>query len=68
MDQKSKFGGDIGHGHSYSGFLFRHFKRFRLHAILHGIAAAVRAHSGNKLDYCYMVGQGPNSCLLGHAT
>ena len=41
---------------------------FRLHAILHDAAGAVRVHSGKGPDYCYMIGRGPNSCLLGHVT
>ena len=49
-------------------FLFRHFKVFRLHAILHDAAGAVRAHSGKGHGYCYIIGRGPNSCLLGHVT
>ena len=58
----------IGYGDSHLEFLFRLFKVFRLHAILHDAAGAVRAHSGKRLDYCYMIGRGPNSCLLGHVT
>ena len=68
MDQKFKFGGTIGYGNSYLELLFRHFKIFRLHAILHDAAAAVRAHSGKGTGYCFMIGRGPNSCLLGHVT
>ena len=68
MDQKIQFGGTIGYGDSYLEFLIRHFKVFRLHAILHGAGGAVRAHSVKVPGYCYMVGRGPNSCLLGHVT
>ena len=68
MDQKDKFGGTIGYGNSYLELLFRHFKKFRLHAILHDAAGAVRAHSGKGPGYCYMIGRGPKSCLLGHVT
>ena len=68
VDQKLKFGGTIGYGDSYLDFLFRHFKVFRLHAILHDAAGAVRVHSGRGPGYCYMIAQGPNSCLLGHVT
>ena len=46
MDKKFKFGGTLGHGDSYLEFLFRHFKIFRLHAILHDAAGAVRSHNG----------------------
>ena len=68
MDQKFKFGGTIGYGNSYLDLLFRHFNIFRLHAIPHDAAGAVRAHSGKGPGYCYMIGRGPNSCLLGHVT
>ena len=46
MDQKEKFGGTIGYGDSYLEFLFRHFRIFRLHAILDDAAGAVLAHNG----------------------
>ena len=68
MDQKFKVGGTIGYGDSYFEFLFRHFKVFRLQAILHDAAGAVRTHSGKGPGYCYMIGRGPNSCLLGHVS
>ena len=68
MDQKLNFGGLIGYGNSYLELLFRQFKIIRLHAIIHDAAGAVRAHSGKGPGYCYMIGRGPNSCLLGHVT
>ena len=68
MDQNFKFGGTIGYGNSYLELFFRHFKMFRLHAILHDAAGAVRAHSGKGPGFCYMIGRGPKSCLLGHVT
>ena len=68
MDQKFKFGGTIGYGNSYLEFLFRHFKIFRLHAIVHDAAGVMWAHSGKGPGYCYMIGRGPNSCLLGHVS
>ena len=68
MDQKYKFGGSIGYGNTYLELLFRHFKIIGLHAILHDAAGAVRAHSGKGPGYCYKIGRGPNSCLLGHVT
>ena len=68
MDQKFNFGGTIGYGDSYMEFLFRHFKVIRLHAKLHDAAGAVRAHNGKGPGYCYMIGQGPSLCLLGHLT
>ena len=68
MDQKTNFGRTIGYGNSYLEFIFRQFKKFRLHAILHDAAGAVWAYSGKGPGYCYMIGGGPNSCLLGHVT
>ena len=46
MDQKFKFGGLIGYGNSYLDSVFRYSNVFRLHAILHDAAGAVRAQSG----------------------
>ena len=68
MDQKLIFAGTIGYGDSDLEFLFRHFKVFRLHAILHDAAGAVRAHSVKGPGYCYLIGRGPNSCLLGQVS
>ena len=68
MDQKFKFGGLIGYGNSCLDSVFCYSKVFRLHAILQDAAGAVRAHSGKGPGYCYKIGRGPNSCLLGHVT
>ena len=68
LNQKFKIGGLIGYGNSCLDSVFRYSKEFRLHAILHDAAGAVRAHSGEGPGYCYMIGRGPNSCLLGHVT
>ena len=68
MDQKFKFGGVSGYGDSYLEFLFRHFRVFRLHAILRDAAGAVRANSGKGPGYCYKFGRGPNSCFFGQVT
>ena len=68
IDQKIKFGGTIGYGDSYMDSVFRCSKVFRLHAILHDAAGAVRTHSGKGPGYCYMIGRGTNFCLLGHLT
>ena len=68
MDQIFKIARTIGFGNSHLEFLFRLFEVFRLYAILHAAAGAVRAHSGKGPGYCYMIGRGPNSCLLGHVT
>ena len=68
MDEKYKYGGAIGYRNSYMELIFRHFKVFGLHAILHDAAGAVRAHSGNRHGYCYMIGRGPKACLLSHVT
>ena len=67
-DQKFKFGGLISFGSSCLDSVFRYFKVFRLQAILHDAAGAVRSHSGKGPGYCYMIGRGPNSSLLGHVT
>ena len=68
MDQKFEFGGLIGYGNSCLDSVFRYSKVFRLHAILHGAAGAVRSHSGKGPGYRFMIGRGTNSCLLGHMT
>ena len=68
MNQKFPFGGLIGYGYSHSDPIFCYSKVFRLHAILHDAAGAVRSHISKGPGYCYMIGQGPNSCLLGHVT
>ena len=65
MDQNLTFGETIRYGDSYLELFFRHFWFFRLHAILHDAAGAVRAHSGKGTGFCYMTRRGPNSCLLG---
>ena len=67
-DQKFKFGGPIDYGNSYWNSILCYSKVFRLPAILHDAAGAVRAHSGKDPGYCYMIGRGPLSCLLGHVT
>ena len=46
MDQKIKFGGTIGYGDSYLDSVFRYSKVFRLYAILHDAAGAVRLQTG----------------------
>ena len=43
-------------------------KVFRLHAILHDAAGAVRSHTGKEPGYCYMIGRGPKSGLVGPVT
>ena len=68
MDQKIPFGGLIVYGYPYLDFVFRYSKVFRLPAKLHDAVGAVRSHSGKGTGYCYMIGRGPNSCLLGHVT
>ena len=68
MHQKFQFGGPIGYGYSLSDSILCYSKVFRLHAILYDAAGAVRSHTGKGLGYCYTIGQGPKSCLLGHVT
>ena len=66
IDKKIEFVGLQGYGNAYLDSVFRYSKVFRLHAILHDAAGAVRSHSGKGLGYCYMIGREPNSCLLAH--
>ena len=68
MDQKLKFGGTIGYGDSYSEFLIRQFKVFRLHSTLHDASRAVRTHSGKRSEHFHMTGRRRNSCLFPHVT
>ena len=68
IDYKFKFGGTNGYGDSCMEFLFRHFNVIRLDAILHDAAGDVQAQSGEGPGYCYMIGRGPNSCLVVHMT
>ena len=59
MEQKINFCGTIGYGDSYLDSVFRYSKVFRLHAILHDAAEAVRLQTGKGPSYCYMIGRGP---------
>ena len=68
MDQKYKFDGTIGYGDSYSNSVFGYYKVFRQHAMIHDAAGAVRLQTGKGAGYYYMIGRGPNCCLLGHVT
>ena len=68
MDQIAKFGGGIGYGDSYLELLCRHFKVFRPYAMVHDAAGTMRRHTGKGSVYCYMIGRGAISCLLGHVT
>ena len=68
MDPKFKIGGTIVYGDSYLDVVFRYTKVFRLHAIIHDAAGAVRLQSGKGPGYCCMTGRGPNCCLLVHVT
>ena len=49
MDQKFKIGGLIGLGNSCLDSVFRYSKVFRLHAILHDAAGAVRLQTVKEL-------------------
>ena len=68
VDQTFPLGGLIGHEISCLDSILCYTKVFRLHAVLHDAAGAVRSHTGKGPDYCYMFGRGPNSCLLGLVT
>ena len=65
-DQKFLHGGKIDYGHSYLDSVFRYSKVFRLHAIIHDAAGAVRLQTAKGPDFCYLVARGPKCCLLGH--
>ena len=66
MYQKLQFGGTIGYGNFHLDSVLCYSKVFRLHAILHDAAGAVRLQTGTGSGYCYMIGRGPNCCLLDH--
>ena len=68
LDQKLEFDGNTGFGDSYLDYIFCRSKVFRLNALLHDAAGAVRAHSGKSSGYCYMIGKWPNSCFRNHVT
>ena len=68
LDQKFKFGGLLGYVNSCLDSVFRYSKVLRLHAILHDAAGSVRSQTRKGPGYCYMIGRGPNSCLLGQVT
>ena len=66
MDQYVLHGGKVGYGDSYLDSVFRYSKVFRLHALLHNAAGAVRLKTGKRPGYCYVFGRSPNGCLLDH--
>ena len=68
IDQKFPHEGRIGYGNSLLYFFFARSKIFRLHAILHDSAGAVKTTTDEGPGYCYMIPQFPSSCLLGHIT
>ena len=68
IDQTFSFGGLIGYENSYLYSILCYSKIFTLQATLHGAAGAVRSHTGKGPAYCYMIGQSPKFCLLGHVT
>ena len=68
LDQKFQFGGPIGYGNYYLDSVLCYSKVFTLHARLHDAAGAVRSHTGKRPGCGFMIGQGPNSRLLGHVT
>ena len=68
MDPNFPFGGLIGYGNSYLHSILCYSRVFRFDALLHGAAGAVRSHTGKGPGFCYVIGQGPNSCLPGHVT
>ena len=66
IDQKFPHGRRIGYGKSLLDFFLAGSKIFRLHAILHDSAGAVKTTTYEGPGYCYMLPQLPRSCLLGH--
>ena len=68
IDQNFPHGGLIGYGNSILDFFLARSKVFRLHAILHDSAGAVKATTNHEPCYCYLLPQIPSSCLLGHIT
>ena len=68
IDRELRFVGTIAYSDSYLEFFFRHFKVFTLDAILQDAAGEVNTHSGKSQGYCYMIGRGPSSSLLGYVT
>ena len=67
IDQNFPHGG-LGYGNSILDFFLARSKVFRLHAILHDSAGAVKATTNQGPGFCYMLPQFPSSCLLGHIT
>ena len=68
INQKFPHGGLIGYGNSFLDFFFDRLKVFRLHAILHDSAGAVKATTSKGPGYCYMLPNFPSSCFLRHLT
>ena len=68
LEQKFPLGGLLGYIDFYLDCILFFSKVFRLHAILHDAAGTVRSHTGKGPGYCFMIGQGPNSCLFGQVT
>ena len=68
VDQKILHCGKIGYGDSYLDSVFRYSKAFKLNALLHDGAGKFRLQTGKGSGYCYLIGRGPNCCLLGHMT
>ena len=58
MDQNLPFGGLNVYENFYLDSILCYSKDFRLHAILHDAAGAVRSHTGIGSDYCYLIEQG----------
>lgn len=67
VDQSVPFGGNIGIDDSILEQIFKGFKLFRMHAVLHDAAGFVRSKSGKGPGYCYVLNRFPfNWCLIGH--
>ena len=69
LNNNTPYGGTIGIGDSFLDTVFRHFKVFRLHAVLHDSAGALRSTYNKGPGYCYALDNSPvNSCFLGHVS
>ena len=68
MDQKFKFGGTIGYGESYLYSVFFLLQRIQTTCNFTRCCWSSSISNRKGLDYCYLIGWGPNCCLLAHVT
>ena len=66
-DNDRIYGGIIGMDNSRLDYFLKHFKIFRMHAVLHDAAGYMREVHNTGPGYCYALENFPiNSCVLGH--